>query len=408
MTSSMEAAELPTIFRCPISFEIMENPVTISTGITYDRQSIEKWLFTYKRAICPATMQPLHNFDLIPNHTLKNLILSWRNQSHHTQTKAFLSSSLSSKHLELASILSAMESSPFKVSSLRKLRSFATDNPLVFLYSNGVEALCRILTQSNTDCGDDFTPFRACEEALGVLKNLPFDNHDASIGLLSNPEIVKPMLTILQRGGAEARLDAITILQRLSKVNPSITNQFHQDIDVFKSLLDLLSDEVSTKLSSSSLDLLLQSVYNSKANRLKAIEAGAVCVLIELLPDEAGRQRREKTLLLLKRLCECAEGRSAFVDHRMGIAAVASKIEKEHDLGTKLGVKVLWLVCTFSQRKEVVEGMMGCGAVRKLFGLIHVDGHSSTKEKALMMVRMHGHAWRQYPCFPVELRAVRY
>lgn len=216
------------------------------------------------------------------------------------------------------------------------------------------------------------------------------------------------MLTVLQRGSAEARLDSLIILKRISKANPSITNQFHQDIDVFKSLLDLLSDEVSTKLSSSSLDLLLEAVANSKANRLKAIEAGAVRVLIELLPDEAGRQRREKTLLLLKRMCECAEGRSAFVDHRMGIAAVASKIGKEYDLGTKLGVKVLWLVSSFSPRKEVVEGMMVCGAVRELFGLIHTDGHSSTKEKALRMVRMHGDAWRQYPCFPVELRAVRY
>ncbi|KAL0923442.1 hypothetical protein M5K25_007499 [Dendrobium thyrsiflorum] len=407
MTSPAES-ELPSIFRCPISLEIMENPVTIATGITYDLQSIEKWLFTYKKTICPATMQPLHNFDLIPNHTLKNLILSWRTQSLLSKPKPSLSSSFSSKHLELTSILAAMDSSPFKVNSLKKLRSFATDNPLVFLSSNGVEALCRILKQSNTDFSDEFAPFRACEEALGVLKNLPFDNHDASIGLLSKPDSVNPMLTILQRGSAEARLDAITILKRISKANPSITSQFHQDIDVFKSLLDLLSDEVSTKLSTSSLDLLLQAVATSKANRLKAIEAGAVCVLIELLPDEAGRQRRDKTLLLLKRLCECAEGRLAFADHRMGIAAVASKIGRDNDLGTKLGVKVLWLVCSFLPRKEVVEGMMACGAVKKLFGLIHVDGQSSTKEKALSMVRMHNDAWRQYPCFPIELRAVRY
>ncbi|KAG0456968.1 hypothetical protein HPP92_022125 [Vanilla planifolia] len=49
--------------------------------------------------------------------------------------------------------------------------------------------------------------------------------------------------------------------------------------------------------------------------------------------------------------------------------------------------------------------MVACGAVRKLLSLINVDGTSSTKEKALRMLKMHGHSWKQSPCFPYELRA---
>ncbi|KAI0500130.1 hypothetical protein KFK09_018339 [Dendrobium nobile] len=394
--------EFPSMFRCPISLELMENPVTVSTGISYERRSIEKWLFTYKKTTCPATMQLLSSFDLIPNHTLKNLILSWRAQHQYPSPSSPASSS---QHLQLTSIFSSIKSSPFKANSLKQLRSFTTQNHSLFIASGGVEALRRIII----DHSSDYTAFRACEEALGLLNALPFDDDDESIELLSNKDIINSILVILQRGSAEARLHAITILQRMSTVNPSFTDQLHQNgFDAFKSLLDLLSDDISTRLSSSSLDLLLTALANSKPNRLSAIEAGAVCVLIELLPD-AGRHKGERTLLLLKRLCECAEGRRAFADHGLGVAAVSSKIGREFDAETKLAVKVLWLVCSFLPTKKVVDEMMVCGAVKKLLGLIHVDdGQSSTKEKALKMVRMHGDSWRQSPCFPCELRAVQY
>ncbi|KAG0474847.1 hypothetical protein HPP92_014533 [Vanilla planifolia] len=314
----------------------MENPVTISTGVSYERQSIKKWLFTYKKTTCPATMQPLRNFDLIPNHTLKSLILSWRNQRHLLNSSPSSSSSFHG-HTELTSLLSAVESSPFKVSSLKKLRSFARENSAAFVASGGIEALRRVILRSAAD-SDYFSAFQDCEEALGVLDGIPFENDDASVGLLAAPDSLGPMLLVLQRGGAEARLHAISILQRISRADPSVTDHFHQDIDVFKSLLDLLSDEISAspKLSSSSLDLLLEAVAISKPNLLRAVEAGAVRVLIELLPD-AGRHREGRVLMLLKRLCECAEGRSAFADHGMGVAAVASKIGRDGRWGRRLG-----------------------------------------------------------------------
>ena len=69
--------EPPHLFLCPISMELMDDPVTVSTGVTYDRRSIERWIFGCGRATCPATMQPLANLELTPNHTLKRVIGSW-------------------------------------------------------------------------------------------------------------------------------------------------------------------------------------------------------------------------------------------------------------------------------------------------------------------------------------------
>ena len=48
--------------------ELMKDPVTVSTGITYDRESIEHWVYTCKKKTCPATMQELQNLELTPNH----------------------------------------------------------------------------------------------------------------------------------------------------------------------------------------------------------------------------------------------------------------------------------------------------------------------------------------------------
>ncbi|MED6108509.1 hypothetical protein PIB30_024689 [Stylosanthes scabra] len=63
----------PEDFRCPISLELMTDPVTTSTGQTYDRTSIQKWLKA-GNSVCPKTGERLTNRELVPNTTLKRLI----------------------------------------------------------------------------------------------------------------------------------------------------------------------------------------------------------------------------------------------------------------------------------------------------------------------------------------------
>lgn len=60
-------------FRCPITLEIMSDPVTIATGQTYDRSSILKWFRAGNRT-CPKTGERLLYTDLVPNSALKQLI----------------------------------------------------------------------------------------------------------------------------------------------------------------------------------------------------------------------------------------------------------------------------------------------------------------------------------------------
>ncbi|EFJ28928.1 hypothetical protein SELMODRAFT_92304, partial [Selaginella moellendorffii] len=76
-TSSQGIPAPPEDFRCPISLEVMAEPVILWTGQTYDRQSIQRWLDS-GHTTCPKTKQELHDDTrLIPNYALRSLIQSW-------------------------------------------------------------------------------------------------------------------------------------------------------------------------------------------------------------------------------------------------------------------------------------------------------------------------------------------
>ena len=75
-------AELPEDFICPITFEIMADPViTIADGETYERAAIEDW-FARGNRTAPRSNEPLGDTTLVPNKTLKRAITTWREQHH--------------------------------------------------------------------------------------------------------------------------------------------------------------------------------------------------------------------------------------------------------------------------------------------------------------------------------------
>lgn len=63
---------LPESFYCPITYEIMTDPVVSKEGITYERRAIQHWIRV--NATSPATRNPLSEADLRPNHALYLLI----------------------------------------------------------------------------------------------------------------------------------------------------------------------------------------------------------------------------------------------------------------------------------------------------------------------------------------------
>ncbi|CAN6235443.1 unnamed protein product [Urochloa humidicola] len=70
----------PEELRCPISLQLMYDPVVIASGQTYERACIEKW-FNSGNTTCPKTRKQLPQLSVTPNYCIKGLIASWCEQN---------------------------------------------------------------------------------------------------------------------------------------------------------------------------------------------------------------------------------------------------------------------------------------------------------------------------------------
>ncbi|KAL1828674.1 hypothetical protein DCAR_0207918 [Daucus carota subsp. sativus] len=77
---SGQMAVPPEELRCPISLQLMYDPVIIASGQTYERICIEKW-FSDGHNTCPKSQQHLSHLCLTPNYCVKGLVASWCEQN---------------------------------------------------------------------------------------------------------------------------------------------------------------------------------------------------------------------------------------------------------------------------------------------------------------------------------------
>jgi len=66
----------PTDFVCPITTDVMLDPVIAADGHAYERTAIERWLT--KKTTSPLTGEELQNSFLAPNIILRRQIAEWR------------------------------------------------------------------------------------------------------------------------------------------------------------------------------------------------------------------------------------------------------------------------------------------------------------------------------------------
>ena len=68
-SAAADMDELPPEIFCPITTEIMVDPVVTADGHTYERSAIVKWLL--KKATSPLTGEPLAHIQLTPSHAMR-------------------------------------------------------------------------------------------------------------------------------------------------------------------------------------------------------------------------------------------------------------------------------------------------------------------------------------------------
>ncbi|AWP13051.1 putative WD repeat SAM and U-box domain-containing protein 1-like [Scophthalmus maximus] len=77
LKSEQSDSEVPDEFMCPITTELMKDPVIAADGYSYERESIETWI-RGKNKTSPMTNLALQTTLLTPNRSLKMAITRWK------------------------------------------------------------------------------------------------------------------------------------------------------------------------------------------------------------------------------------------------------------------------------------------------------------------------------------------
>ncbi|KAF3959234.1 hypothetical protein ACB098_09G067300 [Castanea mollissima] len=405
----MEEIDVPPYFLCPISLEIMKDPVIVPTGITYDRESIEKWLFAGKKNTCPVTKQELSaDCDLTPNHTLRRLIQSWCTMNASYGIERIPTPKPPMNKTQMAKLIKDAKSPQLKIKCLQKLRSIASEsetNKRVMEAAGAVEFLASIVLTINTleQVSDDGVEVltRAICEALGMLYNLQVSEAGLKSLIGKNGEFIETLLRVMQHGNYESRAYAVLLLKSMIEVAEPM-RMISLRTEFFIELVQGLKDQLSQQASKAILQLLVQLCPWGR-NKLKAVEAGAVSVLIERLLDCSERRTCEMVLMLLDMLSGCAEGRAEFLKHGAGLAIVSKKILRVSQVASDRAVRILLSISKFSATPIVLQEMLQIGVVAKLCLTLQVDCGEKAREKAKEILKLHARAWKSCSCLPNNL-----
>ncbi|KAG6430692.1 hypothetical protein SASPL_108764 [Salvia splendens] len=378
--------QVPSYFLCPISLEIMKDPVTISTGTTFDRESIEKWIFSHKHNTCPLTKQPLSNTDLTPNVTLRRLIQSWC--TLHAVDRLPTPKPPVTKPQLLTLLAAATPESQIKcLHRLRSIASASQTNRICMEKSGAADFLAAIVAGESVE---------ASEEALSILYSLRL-SESALKSLGSRSEFIACLIKLMQSPSYESRAYAVMMLESITEVEFVLINSNPQ---ILIELIQILKDQICKRATRSALKMLITLCAWGR-NRIKSAEAGLVGVVIDLLLDNSSDKRTSEMMLtVLDLVCQCAEGRAELVRHGAGLAVVSKKILTVSEAASERAVRVLHSVSKFSGTAAVVQEMAQIGVVAKLCLVLQVECGMKTKERARDILKMHARAWKNSSCVP--------
>ncbi|XP_047318872.1 E3 ubiquitin-protein ligase PUB23-like [Impatiens glandulifera] len=406
MATDDQELEIPPFFVCPISLDMMKDPVTVPTGITYEREFIEKWVFAQKNQTCPVTKLPLSvNVDLTPNHTLRRLIQSWcainvsRGVERFPTPKPLASKSQISKLIHDHNSKSADE----QIKCLKKLKSIAAvsdANKRCIETAGGAEFAASLITlEDSSELVVEDEYIRASDEALSMLHLLELS--DPFLKSLATDEFITALTRVMRDGCYDSRVYAVMILKSITEV-ANTTQMTGLKPELFTEIVQLLKDEVTPKATRAGLHVLIN-VSPVGRSRLKAVEAGSVHVLIDMLLDSSEKRVCEMALTVLDQLCQCAEGRAEVLCHGAGMAIVSKKILRVSKVGSERASRVLHSLAKYSGSPVVLHEMMEAGVVAKLCLVLQVDSGARTKERAREILKMHAITWKNTKCLPLAL-----
>ncbi|GLU19113.1 hypothetical protein SLE2022_353790 [Rubroshorea leprosula] len=402
----MEEIEVPQYFLCPVSLQIMKDPVTVVTGITYDRESIEQWLKTAKETTCPVTKQPLpRDTDLTPNHTLLRLIQAWciANAKYGIDTIPTPKSPLNKSHF--LGLIGDLGVDHLCVIAVKKLEALAKENERnrKCMEESGVaKAMALFMIR----CFKEGRVISVLEEALSIL-HLTWSQSDEIKGLVNeNHDFIDSLTWVLRlseigNDQVVVKTKALLVLKQVMEIAKTRLLERLKP-EFFKEITGFLRKRISQQATKSALQILAEACPWGR-NRSKIVEDNTVFQLIELELEKPDKNMSELIFNLLAKLCSCADGRAQFLSHAGGIAMVSKRILRVSPAVDERGVQILSSISMFSATDEVLLEMLRVAAVTKLCMVIQADCAAHLKERARETLRLHSSVWNNSPCIAVYL-----
>ncbi|CAL9131087.1 unnamed protein product [Musa textilis] len=396
----MEGVEIPSYFLCPVSLQLMKDPVTLSTGITYDRKSIERWIFAARKTTCPVTKQTLPDCELTPNHTLRRLIQAWCTANADVGVERFPTPKAPVDKAQIEMLVGDAKLPQSQLGSLRKLRALVSESERNKRCVEAATGAVDLWLPSST--ATRVEKIAACDEALHILCSLQISEEGLRDLVAKNAGMVESLTTILRGSNYNSRAHATLLLKQILRV---ISQDQLIDLSdqLFQEIVSVIHDRISHQSTKAALHVLVDACPCGR-NRIKAANAGAVHVLVELLLEEPDRRICELVLVAMDWLCGCAEGRAEVLGHAAGIPVVSKKILRVSQVASERAVRVLHSVAVHSATPRLLQEMMQVGVVSKLCLVLQLDCKVKTKEKASAILRLHSRVWKNSPCLSPQFQ----
>ncbi|PIN03115.1 Ubiquitin--protein ligase [Handroanthus impetiginosus] len=408
----MDEIDIPQYFLCPISLQLMKDPVTTVTGITYDRESIEQWLATAASGnaaavVCPVTKQPLASgSDLIPNHILWRLIQAWCvANANRGIDRIPTPKSASDRSLVLKLIRDVNRSNNnilLQLNALKKMDELAGENePSRRCMAEAGMAKAMVLFILR--CFKEGQTL-GLEKALRILQLTWSQKAENKQLVGDNLDFIHSILWVLNSNMEKAvKIQALMALRTvLDASNWSLMQRLN--LDFFRKMVKLLKENVNTSQQAvkSLLNILIQTCPSGR-NRTKIVEAGAVFELIEMELSSPEKKISELIFCLLAQLCSCADGRQQLLKHAGGVAVMAKRLLRVSPATDDAALSVIESLARFAATREVAMEMLRVGAVSKLCMVLQADCAGYLKKKAREILRLHSNVWSNSPCIQVYL-----
>lgn len=388
---------IPSHFRCPISLDLMKDPVTLSTGITYDRVSIETWIEAGNQS-CPITNQVLRSLEPIPNHAIRKVIQDWcvDNQSYGIERiptpRIPVSSVEVSEILSKITMASKREDQAGCLELVSKLKTSAKESErnkrCIVANMTGSALSAAFETFAKASFERNVSVLEEILSALALL--LPLD--DEAKAFLGSAASLHCMVWFLKGGDLSGRRNAVLALKEALSLDEQRVDALSEIEGALEALVKLIKEPICPTATKASLMLIyhmLNSSFPKDTIVERFLDMGLVSLLLEILVDTE-RSICEKALGVLDGICSSDKGKEKAYSHALTMPVLVKKLLRISDLATEFSVSILWKLCRNEKREEggVLVEALQVGAFQKLLLLLQVGCAERTKGKATELLKL--------------------